>query len=403
LVPTGAVRLTADGRADGRPWIAGAMPRRAIDPELVAALVRDVRSHPKGIITAGWGSGVTPETMRRFTRAAGWPVLADALSNLRSGHGVIDAYEALVRTPGFTGAHRPTIALRIGGLLTSKMTNQWLDPQVPQVLVDPYDTWIDPARPMMRRILAAPEFLLAGAADVLEAEPASDEAVRTVWVQGWADADHAARTAIDKLLASWADPFDGRVARDLAAGVPDGTTMLVASSMPVRDLDWFASPRIGVRIEASRGTNGIDGFASTLLGLATGTGAPVVGLCGDLAFLHDVNGLLGAEQVPGLNAVLVVIDNNGGGIFSFLPQAELPAHYETLWGTPHNRDLAAVAVAYGATVSRVVDATDLLPLVETALAAGGLHVVIVTTDRERNVVRHREIWDAAARALTGAR
>jgi len=402
LVPTGEPLLDAPGRADGSPWTTVAPPVHATDAATAQQLVDLVRAHPHGIVTAGWGAGVAPATMRRFARAAGWPVFADVLSNLRTSADVLGAYEAVLRSPGFGDAHRPSIALRVGGLLTSKVTNQWLDPVVPQVLVDPYDTWIDPQRPGMTRLRAAADALLAAAADQLEADPVADAAARASWVEQWLHADHTARTAIDKLLEGWDEPFDGRIARDLVAGIPDGAMLFVASSMPVRDADWFADARTGITISASRGTNGIDGFASTVIGLGAGSGQPVVGLCGDLAFLHDVNGMLGADGVAHLNAVIVVIDNNGGGIFSFLPQAELPAHFEQLWGTPHNRDLAAVAAAYGVVFSHVEDAPDLMPVVQSGLETGGLHVVIVKTDRAINVERHRHVWDVAARALNGA-
>jgi 2-succinyl-5-enolpyruvyl-6-hydroxy-3-cyclohexene-1-carboxylate synthase len=154
--------------------------------------------------------------------------------------------------------------------------------------------------------------------------------------------------------------------------------------------------------------NGIDGFTSTVLGVAAGTagagggptGAPVAGLMGDLAFLHDAAGLTFAAR-SGLDAVLVVVDNNGGGIFSFLPQATAPAvgseEFESLFGTPHGLDLVAVARSYGLPAERVERAGDLVPSVEKALGAGGIHVLVVATgDRAGNVARHRQAWKAVA-------
>ncbi|MFZ4515279.1 MAG: 2-succinyl-5-enolpyruvyl-6-hydroxy-3-cyclohexene-1-carboxylic-acid synthase [Acidimicrobiia bacterium] len=401
LVPTGAPLVPTPGRADGAPWVTTVANDIAVDAASVDAVVASVRAHVRGVVLAGWGAWTTPETMRRFARASGWPLLADPISNVRTGEHAIGTYEALLRAPGFADAHTPTIALRVGAPLTSKVTNQWCDARMPQVLLDPFDAWLDPQRAAMTRITATPDAVLAAAADVLEAAPCVDQAERDAWFQQWRDADHLARTAITKLLESWDDPFDGRVAHDLVGGLPDGVALFVASSMPVRDLEWFAGARTGIHMYASRGTNGIDGFASTAMGLADGDDIPVIAIGGDLAFLHDINGLLGADARASRTVCFVVLDNNGGGIFSFLPQAELPTHFETLWGTPHNRDLAAIARAYGANVCEVATADGVLPAVEDALAAGGCNVVVVRTDRAKNVERHRQVWDVVADALNG--
>jgi 2-succinyl-5-enolpyruvyl-6-hydroxy-3-cyclohexene-1-carboxylate synthase len=192
--------------------------------------------------------------------------------------------------------------------------------------------------------------------------------------------------------------FEGRVARDTVDALPDGATMVVASSMPVRDVEAFARPRAGVRFLANRGVNGIDGLVSTVLGAAAASSGPTVALLGDLCLLHDANGLLGAAD-RGVDATFVVLDNDGGGIFSFLPQAELPDHFELLFGTPHGLDLAALASMHGLPAQRVEKAGEVVPAVEAAIAAGGVRFVIVPTERAENVRRHRDAWTAVASAL----
>jgi 2-succinyl-5-enolpyruvyl-6-hydroxy-3-cyclohexene-1-carboxylate synthase len=218
------------------------------------------------------------------------------------------------------------------------------------------------------------------------------------WGQAWRTAEASARRTIDDLLDGWVEPFEGRVARDVVAAVPTGGTLVVASSMPVRDVESFAAPRAGLRILANRGVNGIDGFVSTVLGVAAADDLPTVGLVGDLCFLHDANGLLGARP-RGVDATFVVVDNDGGGIFSFLPQADRPEHFETLFGTPHGIDLAALASLHGIPVDGAETAADVVPAVDAALGAGGVRVVLVRTDRATNVTRHREMWAAVAAAL----
>jgi len=171
----------------------------------------------------------------------------------------------------------------------------------------------------------------------------------------------------------------------------------------VRDVEGFAAPRAGVRFLANRGVNGIDGFVSTVLGVAAGgEGGPVVGLLGDLCFLHDTNGLLGARD-RGLDATFVVVDNDGGGIFSFLPQGD-PAvvatgRFEALFGTPHGIDLAAVAAVHGLPCAVVERANDVGPAVKDAVQAGGVRVVLVRTDRRVNVARHQAVWGAVRTAV----
>jgi 2-succinyl-5-enolpyruvyl-6-hydroxy-3-cyclohexene-1-carboxylate synthase len=217
----------------------------------------------------------------------------------------------------------------------------------------------------------------------------------TGWREMWFSADTTARRAIDDLVDRWREPFEGRVARDVAAAVPDGGSLVLASSMPVRDAESFVAPRTGIDVFANRGVNGIDGFVSTALGIAAGSGTTTVALLGDLCFLHDSNGLLGASQ-RGLDVTFVVVDNDGGGIFSFLPQADLPEHFETLFGTPHGIELAALARVHGVPVTEVDAADEVGPAVREQAAAGGVRVVLVRTERAVNVTRHREVWSAVA-------
>jgi 2-succinyl-5-enolpyruvyl-6-hydroxy-3-cyclohexene-1-carboxylate synthase len=180
--------------------------------------------------------------------------------------------------------------------------------------------------------------------------------------------------------------------------VPDGGTLVVASSMPVRDVESFARPREGVRMVANRGANGIDGFVSTAVGVALGGAGPVVALLGDLCFLHDQNGLLGVAA-RGVDVTFVVVDNDGGGIFSFLPQAEAaPEHFEALFGTPQGVDIAAVAAVHGIPVDEVTRARDLVGAVRQSLENGDVRVVRVRTDRATNVTRHRAAFSALANA-----
>jgi 2-succinyl-5-enolpyruvyl-6-hydroxy-3-cyclohexene-1-carboxylate synthase len=395
LAPTGAPLVDAPGRPDGRPWTTSTRPVRAADVATVERLAARVHGARRGLVVAGGGAGLTPALLNRFARATGWPVLADPLSGLRGGAHVVSASDALLRVEEFAVTHRPEVVLRVGAPPTSAATIRWLADLPEQWLVDPDDRWLDPRQTATDRLVVDPAALLEGvAARLPDAAPAS------AWRRDWHDADRRARGAINEQLAGSEEPFEGRIARDVVAAIPDSATLVVASSMPVRDVDTFAEPRPGQRIIANRGVNGIDGFVSTTLGVAAASPGAAVGLTGDLSFLHDTNGLLGAVE-RGLDATFVVVDNGGGGIFSFLPYAPrvAPEHFERVLATPPAVDVADVARAFGLPVEEVEKASALAPALDQALRDRGVRMVRVRTDRAANVARHAEIFEAVAAAL----
>ena len=386
LVPTGAPRLDTPGRANGAPWMRTSVASLAPAATDVARLAALVRSHPRGLLVAGWGAGVSPEVAARFSRATGWPIIADPLSQLRTGPHAVSTYEALVRVEAFASSYRPDLVVRVGAPVTSKVANAWLA-DVPSVLVDPDDVWLDPQHTAHERVRADAEALLVALTDVY-AEPAAGP-----WRAEWTDAEARARRALDGVLDRDA-AGEARIARDVAAAVPDGGALVVASSLPVRALEWSMASRPGLRVLANRGANGIDGFVSTVVGIAGAHDGPVTALCGDLCFLHDISGLLGAPSLS--PATFVVIDNNGGGIFSYLPQHDLP-EFERLFATPQGLDLVAVARAHGVSAERV-EAADVADLV--AKGADTTRVLVVPVDRVAAREQHARVWSAVATALT---
>ena len=229
------------------------------------------------MLVAGWGAHTTIATAARFAHAAGWPVLADPISGLRAGAHAISTYEALLRTESFAASHRPDIVIRIGAPVTSKVLNAWLDAGIEQVVVDPDDAWLDPHRAATERVVAAPGPLL----DALASEIGEGREPERAWLDTWMDAERSARAAIDRVLdgagaANAGAGYEGVLARDLAAALPDGAALVVASSLPVRALEWCMAPRDGLMVYSNRGANGIDGFVSTAFGIASaGRASPV--------------------------------------------------------------------------------------------------------------------------------
>jgi 2-succinyl-5-enolpyruvyl-6-hydroxy-3-cyclohexene-1-carboxylate synthase len=389
-VPDEDVAHDFSGRADGRPWTEVSFPEGVADPRDVEWLAGVASTTERGVILAGAGE-VDPARVHALAAAAGWPVLAEPGSGLRSGPHAISTYEALLRGPwGYE--HRPDFVLRIGKIGISRVVNAFFDHGIEQVLVDRAARWLDPERTAHRIVAADPARLCGAAALVAERRTSS------AWLEEWRAAEGAARAAIDRVLDANERVSEPRTARDLARLSPDGATVVVAASMPVRDLDWFMAPRSGLRVLGNRGANGIDGFVSTALGVALASPGPVAALAGDLSMLHDQNGLLLARG-GAVTATFVVLNNDGGGIFSFLPQASAVPEFERTFGTPHGVDFADVARVYGCGHRRIERSDELGDALAAASAAGGVQRIEVRTDRNANVALHRELWDAVATAV----
>ncbi|MDQ1393839.1 MAG: 2-succinyl-5-enolpyruvyl-6-hydroxy-3-cyclohexene-carboxylate synthase [Acidimicrobiaceae bacterium] len=379
------------GRPAGRPWHEVAVAPAAPPEDLVARLA--ARAGRRGLIVAGGGTGVGAP-VHAMAAALGWPVLADPLSGARvASPWTVAAADTLLRVPE-VARWRPEVVLRLGQPWASRVLSTWLGglgSDTEQVLVDPYGRWSDPER-------QAGRVLRCDVAALSSALGSGPVAAMTEWAARWIRAESAAQAAVDQVLALHPSVTEPALARTLAAVAPAGSTVFVSSSMPVRDVEWYARPRAGLRVLSNRGANGIDGIISTAIGVACGSGR-VTALLGDLAFLYDAGALLWAVE-RGVDCTLVVVDNQGGGIFSFLPQAQgvAPDQFERFWGTPHRLDLARVAEAYGVPVTEITSVADLA----AALEGTGMRVVLARTDRQANVAVHREIEAAVTAAVTAA-
>jgi 2-succinyl-5-enolpyruvyl-6-hydroxy-3-cyclohexene-1-carboxylate synthase len=218
----------------------------------------------------------------------------------------------------------------------------------------------------------------------------------TSWVTNWAKMQATCSSILGSMWNDSSALTEPLVARALVEAMPQDSNLVLSSSMPVRDVEWFSAPRVGVRVLANRGVNGIDGVVSTAVGVAAESGKFTALLIGDIALLHDTNGLLNLMQ-RGVDLKIVVVDNKGGGIFSFLPQSTTldPQRFEQLFGTPHNVDIGQLVQAHGlpsATVKTVAQLRD-------AIAQKGSRVIIVNTDRRQNVADHDAVYAAVAKAL----
>jgi 2-succinyl-5-enolpyruvyl-6-hydroxy-3-cyclohexene-1-carboxylate synthase len=367
-------------------------------PSRIPSFLREVGTGHRIVVVAG-RLRERPEGLIELCAERGWPLLAEPLSGLReasasSGNSALSAGTLLAANAAFRERQHPDLVIQVGAAPTSRGVQELVRGADRLVIVDPDHLVADPDRRSTLTINDDPTEVVAA----LRSTTSSLPATRPQWLDEWQDADRNVRTAVDALLDSWDEPFEGRVARDLAAAIPDGGVLFAGSSMPIRDVDMYMRPRTGLRVLANRGASGIDGLVSTTFGIAEVSG-PTYALLGDLSVIHDASGLLwGARH--GRATVLVVIDNDGGGIFSMLPQAALAKdEFELLFGTPHGLDLERIARAAGVGVRTVDRAAVVVPAIHEAEDAGGVQLVRVRIDRGRAVELRAAVSQAVAAAL----
>jgi 2-succinyl-5-enolpyruvyl-6-hydroxy-3-cyclohexene-1-carboxylate synthase len=342
-----------------------------------------------GVILAGEGIE-DPAGVAALAETSGWPVLADHRSGCRDGRTGIGHFDGLLRHDAFAAAERPEVVLSLGAPLASKFLSQWLVAAGPErVVVDRYGRRRDPEHLASAVVTAEPGAWCRAQAAAWAAAPSGA-------LDRWRRADDAAERVIAGHLDDRPGLTEPGLVRTVAATLAPGDRLVVASSMPVRDLEWYGPPRTDVVVLANRGANGIDGVTSTAVGVAL-AGHRTVAVVGDLAFLHDTGALFRLADRP-VDLRIVVVDNDGGGIFSFLPQAGLldEGSFEQLFGTPHRADLGALASAFGLAVSEAGTDADL----RAELGRGaGARVVLARTDRAENVKVHDGVHTAVAGAL----
>lgn len=381
-------------------WLSVERPSRAA--AVPARLVDAIAGCERGLLVAGAGSG-DARAIYELGAMLGWPVLADPRVEHRLPDPVlVTGADSILACEAFAEANAPGLVVRVGAAPASRRLARFVsESRANLVVVEEHWPWRDPDG-AARQVFAAPP------ADVVAALVATG--VRrdsTGWLDRWAAAEAAAQAAIDEVLAGEPDLTEPALARSLYSGLNETARIFAGSSMPIRDLEWFAGPSPSPPgVLANRGANGIDGVASTALGAAAADPeSPLTALVGDLGFLHDLSALVWGD--PGAPpATIVVVDNSGGGIFSFLPQATAleRERFERLFGTPQSTDLAAVGQAFGYETIDLASAADLDELAATI--PDRLRVALVRTDRAENAALHAAInarvGTMVDKAVTGA-
>ncbi len=383
-------------------------PESQVAPEALDALAEIASVHEKGWIACG-PADLTPaevEAVAGLSRATGWPIVADAASQLRRGAHVastpvLAAADLWLRDAAVAKAVAPDVVVRLGPTPVSKAHRLALEANPPRHLIvnDADGSWQDPSHLATQVVVADLESFCRAWAGRCHARRADS---------GWLDRlqrmDRAATIEVGRVLDEDAPRLcEPRAVRALCESLPDGSILYVSNSMPIRDVDALLS--LGpsrVRLLANRGANGIDGVTSSAIGAAAADGRVVL-LTGDLAFLHDLGGLLAATR-HALDVTVVVIDNDGGGIFSFLPVAEAidPAGFESLFRVPHGLDLAAAAPLFGAGFERATSEEALRKALDMAHAASGLSIIQVPVNAAESRASLRSVVAAATAAAREA-
>ena len=369
----------------------------------VAPAIDALLNASRPLIVAGPGSALGGDQSPKLAKALGAPLVVDPLSELRASpfvnEHVLAAYDYFLRSPVVSDALVPDVILRLGDPPTSKPLATYLAKHrdVQQIVVANAAPWPDPDLSAAVVIHGDPSAFCRAAHDAMRARKA--DVADALWFPAWRRAEEATQQAYEAVLGESDAVNEPSVIADLAAVLPEGAAVFAGNSMPVRDIDAFfpASKRLGF-IYGSRGASGIDGVVSTALGIAARHEFPTVLVIGDISFYHDMNGLLAAQR-HNLNATIVLVNNDGGGIFSFLPQHEESEDFETLFGTPHGLDFSHVGPLYGVGFQRVGTRQQYRDALKASIEAPGVQVIEVRTDREENLRLHQRITDAVAQAV----
>lgn len=388
-----------DGRPGEAPWTEVA---RQAPPEQP---VQELPSSPRGVLVLGDGR-YDPAPYVALAEERGWPVLAEPTSGARYGPNALSTHHYLLSSPGFLDEHRPDLVVTAGKPSLSHPVLALVRGAGQHVAMTDNPgglRWADPARTAASVLPGGSSAGTPAAARENRRSPSP----RSEWLGSWLAADAAARAAVDAVLDGPSTGASGgfaaggdvltepRLARDLAAALPDGALLFAGSSMPIRDLDRTMRPRVGLRLLGNRGASGIDGTVSAAVGAALAHGGPACALLGDLAVLHDRGGLTLGPDEPRPDLTVVVVNNDGGGIFSSLPQASHPEPFERVFGTPHGVDFEHVAAACSLPHERVGRPTEL----PDAVKGTGLRLVEVRTSRPAGAELHEKLQQAVDAAV----
>ena len=382
----------ADWESSDAPYTVYHAPRRLCAPGAVEEAARAVCGQRRGVIVTGrLSSDDERAAVLALAERLNWPVFPDISSGLRLGvrHPlVMPYYDQVLAARDKDEALCPEVVLHLGGRITSKRFNQWIRRCRPRryVMVLNHPLRHDPWAMVHLRVEASVEDFCRRLTDSL---PERRDDPR--WATDWQETHRRVEDRLNAFFQEAGDISEMTAARTVSELLPEGSGLFLSNSMPLRDMDMYANPRAAaVRMEANRGASGIDGIIASISGFAAGLGAPVTAMVGDLAFWHDLNALAMFRDIE-TPVVMVVLNNQGGGIFSFLPIRERNPHFERCFGLAHDWSVPAAAECFHLDYVRPETRQEFRRVYRQAVAQSGTTIIEVRSDRQENLSAHRRI------------
>jgi 2-succinyl-5-enolpyruvyl-6-hydroxy-3-cyclohexene-1-carboxylate synthase len=363
-----------------------------IADEQFKAIAERLSQTNKGIIVCGnIVDHEFAEAVTRLAESLKFPIIADPLSQLRSGkhslENIIDTYDTFLRNEDAKAFLKPDVILRFGAVPTSKALTIYLkeNGNTEQYVIDGGGSWRDPSS-LSTNMIFCNESLFCKKIFSITAEKSSDQ-----FLTEWKKVNELTKENMTS-LRDITELSEGRLFYQLAEMLPDEATLFVGNSMPIRDLDsFFLNNNKAIKVMANRGANGIDGTVSTALGAALYSSKSLYLVLGDLTFFHDLNGLI-AAKLYNIDINIILVNNNGGGIFSFLPQSEHPKHFELLFGTPLGIEFEHAVKMFNGKFTKIKNWDHLESEMMKETSSAGINVYELVTNRDINRDQHREFW-----------
>lgn len=331
------------------------------------------------------------------------PVLADGLSNIRFGihdkGNIVSNFDAILRSDKFSGENRPDLILHFGRTVTSKALENYLEKcAAPKFLINDSGDWFDPSNKAKAAIKCRPYIFCREMIHCLEGN--IDFKSRTTWTGKFINADKIASELKSKIIKRSASLNECRIPGEIIELIPDNSQIMISNSMPVRDFDYFASGLAkNITVFNNRGASGIDGIISTALGTAAQSKKPAVLITGDLAFYYDLNGLLAAKNYN-IPLIIILVNNNGGGIFDILPIAEYGKLFSKYFTVSHNLDFSHFVKAYGGNYKRIKNWSEFRSSFKKALKSKSFSVIEIGTNSGQSLKLRRKFWNEVSKKLS---
>lgn len=371
----------------------------AIEDGVFEEIAEKLKGKERGLIVCGnLTDDKFTDAVTQLSASLNYPILADPLSQLRSGlhshENIIESYDTFLRNEDAKAFLKPDVVIRFGAMPISKALTIFLkeNQTADQYVVDGGGGWRDPAS-LSTDMIFCNEALFCEKLVSLSTNEAS-----SAFIKNWRNLNELTKTTM-KQVRDITVLSEGRLFYQLTDLLPEGATLFVGNSMPIRDLDsFFHNNGKNIRVMANRGANGIDGTVSTALGAALYSQSMYLVL-GDLTFFHDLNGLI-AAKLYNIDIHIILVNNNGGGIFSFLPQSEHPKNFELLFGTPLNIEFEHAVRMFNGNFTKIQNWDHFAVEMNQSVEQSGINVYEIVTNREKNRDEHREIWQSVSQEIS---